>query len=200
MACEYAQRRYGALLLVDDALATAPCRNRQKLRTARNQDRPEAARFRAVSRRGMAGSGSHRGSHVAMNTVLSRRASCAAAAVVALSSCAGTQDAEAASVAKELLAAVAAGDGAGACALLAPAARSELEDTSGKPCDEAVLEVDVGEASSAAAVEVYDSMAQVRFGSETLFLSTFDGNWLVVGAACTPKPGDQPYDCSIQVS
>jgi hypothetical protein len=122
------------------------------------------------------------------------------AVALALTSCAGTQDAEAASVAQDLLAAVDERDGERACALLAPAARSELEDTSGKPCDEAVLEEDVGEASSPAAVEVYDSMAQVRFDSGTVFLSTFDGHWLVVGAACTPKPGDQPYDCSIQVS
>ncbi len=138
-----------------------------------------------------------------VNVVDMRRlggAVCGAATALALTSCAGTQDAEAASVAQDLLAAVADQDGERACALLAPAARSELEDTSGKPCDKAILEEDIGEDSSPAAVEVYDSMARVRFESGTVFLSTFDGHWLVVGAACTPKPGDQPYDCSIQVS
>lgn len=42
-------------------------------------------------------------------------------------------------------------------------------------------------------------MAQARFESDTVFLSRFDGEWLVVAAACTPVSG-HPYDCSIQVS
>ena len=132
----------------------------------------------------------------------SRAAQVAVAAVasVVLTACAGTQDHAAGTAAQRLLDAVARGDGADACAVLAPAARTELEDTSGQPCREAVLEEDVGSASTPEAVEVYDRMAQVRFASGTVFLSRFDGEWLVVGAACTPEPGDRPYDCSIQVS
>ena len=120
--------------------------------------------------------------------------------VLSLASCAGSQDSAAASVAEQLLQAVADGDGQGACAVLAPAARAELEDSSGKPCAEAVLEEDVGAASSPERIQVYDLMAQVRFASGTVFLSRFDGEWLVTGAACTPQPADQPYDCRIQVS
>ena len=120
--------------------------------------------------------------------------------VAALSGCAGTQDEPAGSTAQDFLGAVEAQDGRAACALLAPAARAELEDSSGAPCAEAVLEEDLGGPSSSSTVEVYDSMAQVRSGPETLFLAQFDGDWLVIGAACTARPGDQPYDCSIQVS
>jgi hypothetical protein len=121
-------------------------------------------------------------------------------AAAALTACAGTQDGPAGAAARDFLGAVEAQDGAAACALMAPAARAELQDSSGKPCDEAVLEEDIGGPSTSSSVEVYDSMAQVRSGPETVFLSEFDGDWLVVGAACTSKPGDQPYDCSIQVS
>jgi len=120
--------------------------------------------------------------------------------VPTLAACAGTQDEPAASAAQDFLSRAQQRDGAGACDLLAPAARSGLEDASGKACDEAVLEEDTGAASPPIDVEVYDSMAQVRFESGTVFLSTFDGDWLVVGAACTRRPGDQPYDCSIEVS
>ena len=122
------------------------------------------------------------------------------AAALSFSGCAGTQDEPAATVAQDFLDHVEEGDGEAACSLLAPAARSELEDAGDQPCGEAVLEEDTGTATRPVEVQVYDSMAQVRFGAATVFLSTFDGDWLVVGAACTATPGDQPYDCSIQVS
>ncbi len=119
-----------------------------------------------------------------------------AISTLALTSCAGTQDAPARSAAQDFLAAVQANDGQGACSLLAPAARAELESSSGMPCREAVLEEPLGGSSTPSSVDVFDSMAQVRLGADTLFLSRYDGRWRVVAAACTPVP-DQPYDCSI---
>ena len=113
-----------------------------------------------------------------------------------LSGCAGTQDEPAGSAARGLLAATHDGDGAAACDLLAPAARSELEQSSGKPCETAILEEDLGDGSGDLQVAVYDTAAQVRTGTDTVFLSRFDGEWLVIGAACTRVP-DRPYDCSI---
>lgn len=125
------------------------------------------------------------------------RLSAAACAVALLASgCAGSQDAAATSAAEDLLTAVSDGDGAAACRVLAPATADELETTSGKPCDRAVLEEDLGPGTGPAHVEVFDSMAQVRLGADTLFLSRYDGRWRVVAAACTPVTG-RPYDCSI---
>ena len=97
---------------------------------------------------------------------------------------------------RRLLEAVDQGDGEAACALLAPAVRTEIEDTTGKPCERAILDEPLGDASGPAQVEVFDTAAQAVVGSETLFLSRFDGRWLVIAAACTAVP-DQPYDCSI---
>lgn len=123
---------------------------------------------------------------------------CSVLATVALSSCAGTQDTAAGDAAQSFLTAVEQEDGERACELMAPAARSELESSSGDACAQAVLEEDLSGASAPAEVAVFDTMAQVRLEEETVFLSRFDGEWLVVGAACTPRPG-RPYDCTIQV-
>lgn len=118
------------------------------------------------------------------------------AACTVLAGCGGTQDAAVAEASTSLLEAVDQGDGGAACALLAPAVRAEIEDTTGKPCERAILDEPLGDASGPAQVEVFDTAAQAVVGSETLFLSRFDGRWLVIAAACTAVP-DQPYDCSI---
>jgi hypothetical protein len=117
---------------------------------------------------------------------------------LALASCASREADDAMSVADGLAAAVGRGSGADACRLLAPAARRDLEDSSGASCDEAILEEPVGTGPTVD-VEVFDTMAQVRLQDDTVFLSRFDGDWLVVAAACTPDPPG-PYDCSIQAS
>lgn len=116
--------------------------------------------------------------------------------VLLLGGCAGTQDEPATDAAQELLDSARDGDGARACDLLAPATRSELESSSGSPCEEAILEEDLGEGTGDVRVEVYDTSAQVKVGGDTVFLSRFDGRWLVVAAACTAVPA-RPYDCSV---
>lgn len=124
-------------------------------------------------------------------------ASTALALAFLLAGCAGAQDRPAATAATRFLAAVHGGDGAAACDLLAPAASEELAKTAGAPCPEAVLDENLGtQETGSAEVTVFDTMAQASVGSQTLFLSRYDGRWLVVAAACTPVP-DAPYDCSI---
>jgi len=120
----------------------------------------------------------------------------ALAASAALAGCGGAQDTAAAAAATRLLEAVGRDDGAAACALLAPAVRTELEDTSGAPCEQAILEEQLQDVPGPVEVDGFDTTAQVVRGSETLFLSRFDGEWLVIAAACTPVT-DAPYDCSV---
>jgi hypothetical protein len=119
-----------------------------------------------------------------------------AALACSATACSGSQDEAVAAVATGLLTAVGEGDGARACDLLAPATRTELEDTSGTSCERAVLEEDLAAGSGGARVAVFDTSAQAVVGSETLFLSRYDGRWLVIAAACTEVP-ERPYDCSI---
>lgn len=116
-----------------------------------------------------------------------------------LAGCSDTQEHEVAAVAHRFLVAAQEQEGREACSLLAPAARSELEQSSGQECEVAILEEDIGTDGAPPSVQVFDTMAQARFDNDTVFLSRFDGEWLVVAAACTPISG-RPYDCSIQVS
>lgn len=99
-------------------------------------------------------------------------------------------------VADRFYTAVAAQDGASACAILSPAARSELEQSAGKPCPRAILEEDVPAVAAPERIEVFGTMAQVRYAGETAFLTRFEQGWRVVAAACTPTRAK--YDCSVQ--
>jgi hypothetical protein len=116
-----------------------------------------------------------------------------------LGSCAASDDQAVSSVAEQLLVAASEQQGTEACSLMAPGAVKELEDSSGQSCDQAILEEDLGAAGEPLGVQVFGTMAQVRFETDTVFLSRFDGKWLVVAAACVPQSG-RPFDCDIQVS
>lgn len=119
-------------------------------------------------------------------------------AVLLLSACSSTAESDAGEAATAFYAAVAADDGAAACRLMTPKTRSEVEKSAGKPCPRAVLEEDVPSVGAAVRVEVYDTMAQVRFAEDTAFLTRIEDRWRVVAVACTPQPGDRPYDCQVQ--
>jgi hypothetical protein len=113
-----------------------------------------------------------------------------------LGGCSSAQDGAVRDLAGRFYAAVAADDGDSACDLLAPATRSELEQSAGRPCAQAVLNEDVPEVGEPAGIEVFGVMAQVRFAGETAFLTRFADGWRIVAAACTPTANR--YDCSIE--
>jgi hypothetical protein len=126
-----------------------------------------------------------------------RRATLAAALLgFLLAGCGNSEDAAAEDVARRLLEATSRSDGPGACELLSPHTSAELEQSTGEPCEQAILDEDIGGGGAVRDAQVFDSMAQVRFDDETVFLSRFDSGWLVVATACTPQPA-RPYDCSV---
>src|SRR5690242_19166387 len=120
-------------------------------------------------------------------------------ALVALAGCAtaGGRGEAAAGVATRLLTAVQGKDGAAACALLAPDTASEVEQSGGKPCAEAILDEDLPGPGAVTGTAVYGQWAQVRIGGDTVFLAVFPGGWRVVAAGCKPR-GDRPYNCEVQ--
>ena len=124
-------------------------------------------------------------------------AAAAGAAVLLLSGCAGAQDGAAQRAAQAFYTAVAAGDGAAACAALAAPTRAELEQSSGKPCEQAVLEEDVPEVGQPVDVQVFGTMAEVSYDGERAFLSRYSDGWRVVAAACTTDRADR-YDCMVK--
>jgi hypothetical protein len=99
--------------------------------------------------------------------------------------------------AEEFYRAIAAEDGAAACALLAPQTREEVEDSAEAPCRTAILDEDIPAAGAVADLHQYGGQAQVRFTGDTAFLAQFDNGWKVVAAACTPR-GERPYNCKVE--
>lgn len=89
------------------------------------------------------------------------------------------------------------GDGAAACALLAPATRSALEQSSGSPCGEAILEEGLPTGPEPAEVTVFETAARATGPSDTAFLGQFAEGWKVVAAGCTPQAPEHPYDCLV---
>ena len=103
----------------------------------------------------------------------------------------------AASTARGLLTATAAGDGAAACAILAPDTRAELEESAGKPCAEAITDEDLPRPGTVQTVDVYGQWARVVTSDDTVFLGAFGDGWRVVAAGCRPRE-ERPYDCLLQ--
>ena len=112
------------------------------------------------------------------------------------SGCTDTDDRAATAVAERFYAAIGSGDGAAACDLLAPRTRSELEQSAGRPCEDAILQEDVPRVSGSSRTQVFGKMGQVAFTDDTAFLAEFAGGWKVMAASCTPVTG-HPYDCAV---
>jgi len=88
-------------------------------------------------------------------------------------------------------------DAGEACRLLSPAARSELEQSSGQGCPDALLEEELPAADDVASAQVYGTMAIVTTGKDTMFLSRFRDGWLVTAVGCQPIGHADLYDCSV---
>jgi hypothetical protein len=129
---------------------------------------------------------------------LATAAALALVALVALAGCSSSADGEARQAADDFYAAVEARDGAAACALLTSTTREELQQAAGSPCDKAILEEDLPRVSGAERVKVYDTMAQVRYAEDTVFLTRIADSWRVLAVSCTRRPGERPYDCQVK--
>lgn len=103
-----------------------------------------------------------------------------------------------AAVVRRLGAAVRAGDGAAACELLAPDTRSELEQSAGQTCAQAVGQQGLPGSGTVTTVDVYGQWARAVTSDDTLFLGAFGDGWRVVAAGCTSRGEDRPYDCTLQ--
>jgi hypothetical protein len=116
-----------------------------------------------------------------------------AGAVLLLSGCSSTQDADVAEVAATF--ADGSVDPAARCDLLAPATLTALEESAAVPCSQAIEEVstDAGEVQS---VEVWGGNAQVKLTGDTLFLAETGAGWRISAAACREQ-AEAPYDCEV---
>jgi hypothetical protein len=91
--------------------------------------------------------------------------------------------------------AVTAGQGARACALLAPRTATKLSGD-GESCSRAVLRLGSRDAR-AERVSVWGAEAQVRLRGDTVFLHRYADGWRIKAAGCEPRP-PEPYDCDVE--
>ena len=117
-------------------------------------------------------------------------------AALLLTGCTPAEQPAALAAGRQFQAAVGAGDRAGACALLSPAARANLEQASARSCPEALAALPLP-AGATRSVEVWGGGAQVRLDAGALFLARFADGWRITAAGCTPR-SDQPYDCLVE--
>jgi hypothetical protein len=130
---------------------------------------------------------------------LSSFALLAAPAAVVLVGCGNAQEDPALDAADAFYSAIAAQDGAAACDLLTRVTRSELEQSSGKKCDQAVLEEKFPSAREPGKVQVFGTMAQAAYEADTVFLTRFGEGWLVTAVGCTLGESGI-YDCQVEGS
>jgi hypothetical protein len=123
-------------------------------------------------------------------------------AAAALTGCGSGQDAAVEAAARSFDAALRGGEPGRACAALAPSTRTELEDTTGQECAQALADRGLVALERVGSVQRYGRQAAVEVHgpadeADTWFLSRFDGRWLVVAASCRPCP-ELPYDCDVE--
>ena len=130
---------------------------------------------------------------------LGRLSGVAVLAAVVLAGCANTQEDAALDAADAFYSAMAAQDGASVCDLLTRVTRSELEQSSGRPCDQAVFEERIPSAQEPGKVHVFGTMAQAVYDLDTVFLTRFGDRWLITAVGCSL--GDSGiYDCHVKGS
>ena len=97
--------------------------------------------------------------------------------------------------ADQWLAAARAKDAAAMCRLLTPAAAESIA-SGDETCQQAVGDLDLPGAGRVETVQVWSDRAQVKAGTDTLFLTEVAGGWRVSAAGCTARSG-RPYDCEV---
>jgi hypothetical protein len=100
-------------------------------------------------------------------------------------------------VAVAFLRAYQAGDGEGACELIAPQTRSEVERQEQKPCPAAILAQQLPALGQVRRTEVYVQQGVVVTTQQTVFLTEFALGWRVTAAGCRTR-GHRPTDCEVQ--
>ena len=118
--------------------------------------------------------------------------------VLAGAGCGAARAPDVRGTATQFLRAVSDSDGSAACTLLAPRTKAELERSAQAPCEDAVLDQDIPAGGRVSQTQVWGDQAQVRIGSDTVFLAEFPDGWKVVAAACTLRDKTQPYDCRLK--
>ena len=109
---------------------------------------------------------------------------------------ASTQRSEVERVAVGFVTAIEAGNGADACELLTARAEESVSGVTDMACATAVLAVEEN-GSEVHEVQIWGDAAQVKLGSDTVFLRELSDGWQIRAAGCHSQPG-AVYDCDVE--
>jgi hypothetical protein len=106
---------------------------------------------------------------------------------------------DAAAVAERFHAALEAGDGQAACEELSEETASKLEQQEEKPCEEAIVELELPKGGSVAVrrVEMRSAYAGLAEGGVD-FLDEGPQGWKVSAAGCREVTPEHPYECELE--
>lgn len=86
-------------------------------------------------------------------------------------------------------------DGKAACALLTDEAAESVSGATDVSCAQAVLNVEE-DGTAVRSVQIWGDAAQVKLGSDTVFLRRLPDGWQVRAAGCKSQPG-AAYRCDV---
>ncbi len=112
---------------------------------------------------------------------------------------AGDREDDVAAVAERFHAALQSGDGQAACGELNEETASKLEQQEKKPCEEAILELDLPKGGTVALrrVELRSGYAGLAEGSAD-FLDEGPEGWKVSAAGCRQVTPGRPFECELE--
>jgi hypothetical protein len=108
---------------------------------------------------------------------------------------AGPQRVGVSSAAVSFVSALERKDGAAACRLLTSDAQQSVAGATNIACPNAILSVDE-QGTMVRSVQVWGDAAQVRVGSDVLFLRRLSAGWRISAAGCKTQPKG-PYQCEV---
>ena len=109
------------------------------------------------------------------------------------------READVAAVTDRFHAALEADDGSAACAELSSETIKKLEQEEERPCEQAILELDLPGGARTASADVYITSAYADLGQAGAdFLDKGPDGWKISAAGCMPSEPDQPYDCELE--
>lgn len=118
----------------------------------------------------------------------------------AASGCASLQpdNAGAAEVAQEFHAALRNSNGVEMCDMVATSTVEQVEMSTGRNCEDGIVNAHIPAAEGVVAADVYGRAAQVRMHGDTVFLTRTSHGWKVIAAGCHSRGDEQPYKCIVE--
>jgi hypothetical protein len=120
--------------------------------------------------------------------------------VLPLAACGtASREHDAAAVAERFQAALQSKDAKAACAELSEETASKLEQQEKKPCEQAILGLELPKGGSVAFTEIEVTSAYVRLAEGGAdFLDEGPEGWSISAAGCKPTAPEQPYECELE--